>query len=68
MQAHVGDELVVRSHHVGEPDRRGEVIEAHGPDSTQPFVVRWDDNGHTTLFFPGSDCFVQHLTHCEPAG
>ena len=63
MQAHVGDQLTVRSHHVGEPDRHGEVIEAHGPDDTQPFVVRWDDSGHTTLFFPGSDCFVQHLTH-----
>lgn len=63
MQAHVGDQLVVRSHHVGEPDRRGEVLEAHGPDHTPPYLVRWDDNGHTTLFFPGSDCSVVHLAH-----
>jgi hypothetical protein len=23
--------------------------------------VRWDENGHTTLFFPGTDCVVQQL-------
>ncbi len=61
MQAHVGDELIIRGHRVGEHDRTGEVLEVHGPDGTAPFVVRWDDNGHTTLFFPGSDCFVRHL-------
>ena len=62
MQAHVGDELVIRGHRVGDPDRCGEVLEAHGPDDTAPFLVRWDDNGHATLFFPGSDCIVRHLT------
>lgn len=61
MQAHVGDELVIRGHKVGDSDRTGEVLEAHGPDDTAPFLVRWDDDGHTTLFFPGSDCFVHHL-------
>jgi hypothetical protein len=64
MQAHVGDELIVRGHHIGQADRKGIVVEAHGPDSTQPFLVKWDDDGHTTLFFPGSDCFVQHLADC----
>jgi hypothetical protein len=61
MQAHRGDQLVVKGHHVGEPDRKGEVLEARGPDDTQPFLVRWDDTGHTTLFYPGTDCVVQHL-------
>lgn len=63
MKAHVGDQLVVRGHHIGNPDRTGEVMEVHGADSAPPFVVRWDDTGHTTLFFPGSDCFVRHLAH-----
>jgi len=65
MQAHPGDQLVIKGHHVGEPDRKGEVIEANGPDHTQPFLVRWDDSGHTTLFYPGSDCTVAHLAHHE---
>ncbi len=61
MQAHPGDQLLIRGTHVGAHDRKGEVLEARGPDHTEPFVVCWDDNGHTTLFFPGTDCTVEHL-------
>ena len=63
MQAHAGDGLVIKGHHVGEPDRKGEVLEARGPGDTQPFMVRWDETGHVTLFYPGSDCVVEHLAH-----
>lgn len=61
MHAAVGDQLVVRGHVTGQPDRKGEVIEVRGPDGGPPYVVRWDDSGHATLFFPGSDCIVQPL-------
>ena len=30
MQAKVGDRLVVKGHHMGEPDRDGEILEVHG--------------------------------------
>ena len=63
MQAHIGDELIIRGHRIGQPDRKGQVLESRGPDDSQPFLVQWDDNGPTTLFFPGTDCFVQHLEH-----
>ena len=59
MHARPGDQLRVSGHHVGEPDRCAEVLEARGPEDTAPFLVRWDDNGHVTLFFPGSDCVVE---------
>jgi hypothetical protein len=59
MKARPGDQLVVRGHRIGQPDRTGEVIEARGPEGTEPFSVRWDDDGHTTLFFPGTDCAVE---------
>lgn len=62
MQAHQGDELIVRGHRTGQPDRTGQVLEARGQGDTQPFLVRWDDNGHTTLFYPGTDCVVRELT------
>lgn len=62
MHAHPGDELIVRGHRMGQPDREGQVIEARGQDDTQPFLVRWDDNGHTTLFYPGTDCVVRELS------
>ncbi|MCB1006446.1 MAG: DUF1918 domain-containing protein [Acidimicrobiales bacterium] len=63
MQARVGDRIVIRGHHVGEPIRDGEVLEVRGPDGTPPYVVRWEDSGHETLFFPGSDALVEHLAH-----
>lgn len=61
MQAHKGDQVVVKGYRVGTPDRRGEVVEARGPGDTEPFLVRWDDGGHVTLLFPGTDAVVEHL-------
>ena len=60
LNATVGDRIVIRGHHLGEPDRDGEVLEVRGPGGSAPFLVRWGDSGHEALFFPGSDAFVQH--------
>jgi hypothetical protein len=62
MNAVVGDRLVVRSQHVDGPVRDGEIIEVHGPNGMPPFVVRWSDNGHESLFFPGPDAYVEHFS------
>jgi hypothetical protein len=56
----VGDRIIIRGHRVGDPDRDAEVLEVRGPAGGPPYVVRWE-NGHETLFFPGSDAVVQHL-------
>lgn len=63
MRARRGDEIIVRGHVVGERARRGEVIEVRGDDGAPPYVVRWDDDGHESLFFPGSDAVVHELDH-----
>jgi hypothetical protein len=63
MQAAVGDRIVIKGHRVGEPERDGEVLEVHGDDGAPPYVVRWEDDGHEVLFFPGSDATVEHLQH-----
>jgi len=60
MQAEIGDHVLVRSTHVGQPDRDGEIVEVHGQDGGPPFVVRWSNDGHQGLFFPGADCQIQH--------
>ena len=60
MQATVGDRIVVRSTHVGEPDREGEILEVHGSDGGPPYVVRWSADGHEGLFFPGPDTRIDH--------
>ncbi len=61
MGASVGDRIVIKGHRVGQPDRACEVLEVRGPDGEPPYVVRWADTGHETLFFPGSDAAVEHL-------
>jgi hypothetical protein len=60
MQAKPGDQLRVRGNHVGAPDRCAEIIETRGPEGRPPFLVRWEDGEHVTLFFPGSDAVVEH--------
>ena len=62
MRAAVGDRLVIKGHHLGEPDRDAEVMEVHGEDGAPPWRVRWSDDGHEGLFFPGSDAMVEHFT------
>jgi len=59
MQATVGDRLVVRGHNVGEHDRIGEIIEIGASDGTPPYTVRWDEDGHVGLVFPGPDATVR---------
>jgi Domain of unknown function (DUF1918) len=60
MKAAVGDRITVRGHRIGEPNRDAQIIEVRGPDGEPPYVVRWEENGHETLFFPGTDAFVKH--------
>ncbi len=62
MQAHVGDEITIDGHQVGEPRRVGRIVEVRGEDGGPPYEVTWEDTGHTTLLFPGSDA---HITHPE---
>jgi hypothetical protein len=63
MQASVGDRIVIKGHHVGEHERDCLVLEVRGPDGEPPYLVRWGDTGHESLFFPGSDASVQPYEH-----
>jgi len=61
LSARAGDRLVIQHHHIGEPERDAEILETHGPEGGAPFLVRWTDNGRTSLFYPGSDARVDRL-------
>lgn len=63
MKASPGDRIVIKGHHIGEPSRDCEVLEVHGEDGGPPYLVRWEDSGHQSLFFPGADAEVQHYEH-----
>lgn len=60
MHATVGDRIVIRSSHVDEPNRDGEILEVHGTDGTPPYVVRWSNTGHNGLYFPDADAVIHH--------
>jgi hypothetical protein len=60
LRASPGDRLVIRGHHLGEPDRDGEVVEVLGEDGRPPFRIRWSETGRVALLFPGSDAAVDH--------
>jgi len=61
MRAAVGDRILVRGNKVGEHDRGGEILAVEGEDGAPPYKVRWEDDGHEGLFFPGADAVVEHL-------
>jgi hypothetical protein len=65
MYAQVGDRLVVRSTHVDGPARDGEILAVKHADGSPPYVVRWSDDGHEALVFPGADAYVEHFGRGE---
>jgi len=60
MRAAIGDKIVVRGHRVGEADRDAVILNVEGPDGGPPYRVRWSDDGHEGMFFPGEDAVVEH--------
>ena len=65
MKVNVGDEIVVDAVGGGDVRREGEVLEVHERGGVVSYVVQWDD-GHKTLFFPGSTTHVVHLAGQGP--
>ena len=61
MKAQVGDELLVKGRHVGDPDRSGVIIEVIGQAGGPPYLVRWSD-GHESSFYPTSGTVAQHIS------
>jgi len=58
MRASIGDRVVVRSRHVGVPERIGDIVEIRGVEGTPPYLVRWHDSGSAGLVYPGSDATI----------
>jgi hypothetical protein len=67
--ARKGDRLVVRSCPGRGAARDGEILEVPHADGGPPYRVRWSDNGHVSLVFPGPGALVDHYerfqTHRE---
>ncbi|GGU50461.1 DUF1918 domain-containing protein [Lentzea flava] len=58
MKAKAGDWLVVKGPVLDHGGKRGLIVEVRHEDGTPPYVVRWLDNDHEALVFPGPDAHV----------
>ncbi|GAA1805065.1 hypothetical protein GCM10009682_28580 [Luedemannella flava] len=59
MKAKVGDRLVLEPTHPGSPRRVGVITELHHDDGSPPYTVRWLDDEHETLVYPGPEGRVE---------
>ena len=59
MKGHVGDRLVVQGLHADDHRRIGVITELRHDDGSPPYLVRWLDNGHEGLVFPGTDATIE---------
>jgi hypothetical protein len=56
--AEPGDVIAIHGHHLGEPERTGEILEVLGEPGHVHFRVRWED-GRESIFYPASDAVVR---------
>jgi hypothetical protein len=63
LRAKPGDRLVIRGHHQGAPERDAEILEVLGEEGAPPYLVRWQDDGHESRFYPSTDAYVEHFEH-----
>lgn len=54
------DRIIVRAHRVGESPRTGVVLEVLGQPDHVHYRVRWDEDGHESIFTPSSDATFEH--------
>lgn len=66
MKASVGDRIVVPGAQVDATGRDGEVVAVPHADGSPPYSVRWSDNGHVGLYFPGPGVTVHHAPEPDP--
>lgn len=58
MKAAVGDWLIVEGTHGSSTRRQGLIVEVSHTDGSPPYLVRWLDDDHESLIFPGPDARV----------
>ena len=59
--AEEGDLIVISRHRQGAVEQVGEILEVLGELPQESYRVRWED-GHESLFRPGSDATIRHTT------
>ncbi len=58
MHARTGSRIVVESRVIDGHRRFGEVLEVLDAGGEEHYRVRWEDDGHESIFYPGPDAHV----------
>jgi Domain of unknown function (DUF1918) len=61
MKAKVGDRLVIDGTNLGDRRRIGVVTGVAHPDGSPPYVVRWDNDDHESVVFPGPTARIETI-------
>jgi hypothetical protein len=62
VKAAAGDQVVVETSHLSAHRREGKIVEVHDPDGAPPYLVHWSDTDTESLFFPGPDAHIVHVS------
>ena len=62
MIAQIGDRIVIKGTRVGDSTRVGVITALRHADGTPPYEVRWLEDGHLGVIFPGPETHVEHAT------
>jgi hypothetical protein len=59
MRAKVGDWLIIEGRKVDDPRRQGQILEVQHADGSPPYRVRWVEDGHESVVFPGPEARIE---------
>ncbi len=67
----MGDWLIIEGTNLGHPRRIGQIVGLRHQDGTPPYAVRWLEDDHESLVFPGPTARVErheHVRHIDSPG
>ena len=59
MKARIGDRIIVEGKHLGDGRRIGVVTKVGHADGRPPYHVRWLEDGHISVVFPGAEARIE---------
>ncbi|TDQ45979.1 dsRBD fold-containing protein [Actinorugispora endophytica] len=59
MRARIGDRIIVERARDDMHRREGVVVSVQGPEGGPPYRVRWLEDGHEALVYPGPDAHIE---------
>ena len=59
LPAEVGDVIEITGQVVGGRPRRAEILDVRGEPGHEHFRVRWEDDGHESIYFPAGDAVIR---------